>query len=74
VKSDSSDARALSAGEVGAKAEKGSTVALALLGVESGELLEDDVATLKESISDEDSSPGSSSNGDGTSEPSRVCI
>jgi hypothetical protein len=76
VKSDNSasEARVLSAGEVGTKAEEGSAVALALLGVESGELLEGDVATLKGSISDEDSSPGSSSNGGGTSKPSHDCI
>lgn len=74
VKSGNSEARVLSAGKVGAKGEKGSTVALALLGVESGELLEDDVDTLKGSISDEDSSPGSSSNGGGTSEPSHDCV
>jgi hypothetical protein len=64
----------LSAGEVGAKAEKGGTVAFAVVGVASGELLEDGVGTLKVSINDEDSSPGSSSNEGGTSEPSRDCV
>jgi len=62
----------LSAGEVPeAKVGTGRTVALAVVGVASSELLEDGVATLKESINDEDSSPGSSSNGGGPSEPSR---
>ena len=62
----------LSAGEVlEVKVGTGGTVALAVVGVASSELLEDGVATLTESINDEDSSPGSSSNGGGTSEPSR---
>ena len=64
----------LSAGEVGAKAERGFTVAFAVVGVASGEVLEDGVATLKVSVNDEDSSPGSSSNGGGISEPSRDCV
>ena len=63
-----------SAGEVGPKAEMGGIVALAVVGVASGELLEDDVATLKGSKNDGDSSLGSSSNGGGTSEPSRDCV
>ena len=64
----------LSAGEVEAKMGTGGTATLAVVGVASGELLEDGVATLKGSINDEDSSPGSSSNGGGTSEPSRDCV